>query len=106
VTLQGTASGGHFLTCNGGNNLNLGNPGMLHFTVTTGTQYGGPATLTQQCDAPKNLTVRPVPTSSAAPCDDADFTFGAGPASVGGFGIYRCHPANTWTFYPLTAVNF
>ena len=104
VTLLGPGSGGHWHNCNGGN-LNLGLSGaMLHYTAVAGL-YGGEE-LYEQCDPPKNLTARPVPATSTEACNDADFTFGAGPASVGGFGMYRCHPANTWTFYAMTPITF
>lgn len=106
VTLKSPANGGHWHNCNGGDlNLNLGGA-VLHYVAESGTIYGSPAELYEECDPAKNLTIRPVPATSSDACMDADFTFGAGPASTGGFGIYRCHPANTWTFYPLTAVSF
>lgn len=106
VTLLGTTRGGHWHNCTPGADVNLGAPGVLHYLVTGGTVYGDPAELTEQCDVPKNLTARPVPATSTEVCSDADFTFGAGPGTTGGFGMYRCHPANTWTFYPLTATAF
>jgi hypothetical protein len=41
------------------------------------------------------------PVTSAEPCPDGDFAFGAAPASIGsGHGKYECHPANTWIYYP------
>ncbi len=106
VTLQGTNNGGHWHNCNPGEDLNLASPGVLHYVVTGGTIYGNPAELTEQCDVPRNLTIRPVPASSTEACSDADFTFGLGPGATGGFGMYRCHPANSWTFYALTPTLF
>ncbi len=117
VTLAGPQNGGHW---HGNNNADISlcssNPvngpfgayaGFLDFLVVSGTIYGEPPEMIEQSDPPQNLTVRPVPATPTDSCNDADFTFGPGTAKAGGgFGIYRCHPANTWTFYPLTATSF
>jgi hypothetical protein len=50
VTLQSPANGGHWHNCKAGD-LNLGlNGAILHYTVTSGTIFGGPAELTENCD--------------------------------------------------------